>query len=172
MHKGAADMISLTNKTKLYGNLMQQKPAATAKVRGTPENPETRGTVYFFNTYGGVVVSAEFTGLPQSFTACEQKILAFHIHEGKSCTGTPEDPFKDAGGHYNPGGCAHPNHAGDMPPLFAGTGRAFLAFFTDRFTVDEIIGRTVVVHAKPDDFTTQPSGNSGAKIACGQIRKA
>jgi Cu-Zn family superoxide dismutase len=59
-----------------------------------------------------------------------------------------------------------------MPPLFAGTGRAFLAFFTDRFTVDEIIGRTVVVHAKPDDFTTQPSGNSGSKIACGQIRRA
>jgi Cu-Zn family superoxide dismutase len=171
MHKGAVDMISLTNKTKFYGSLMQQKPAAIAKIRGTPENPETRGTVYFFNTFGGVLVSAEFTGLPQSFAACEQKILAFHIHEGKSCTGTVDDPFKDAGGHYNPGGCPHPGHAGDMPPLFASAGRAFLAFFTDRFSVEEIIGRTVIVHGKPDDFTTQPSGNAGPKIACGQIRR-
>ena len=47
---------------------------------------------------------------------------------------------------------------------------AFQIFLTDRFTICEIVGRTVIVHSGPDDFTTQPSGNAGSKIACGQIR--
>ena len=73
--------------------------------------------------------------------------------------------------HYNPNQCAHPYHAGDLPPLFGSNGYAFEAFLTDRFTVSEVIGRTVIIHSKPDDFSTQPSGNSGEKIACGEIRK-
>lgn len=44
-------------------------------------------------------------------------------------------------------------------------------FLTDRFKVDDVIGRTVIIHDKPDDFTTQPSGNSGEKIACGIINR-
>ena len=44
-------------------------------------------------------------------------------------------------------------------------------FLTDRFTLKEIIGRTVVIHSMPDDFTSQPSGNSGEKIACGVIKR-
>lgn len=165
-------MISLTNRTKLYGNLLGKKPEAAAKVRGIPDYPELRGTVYFFKTYNGVLVAAEFSGLPRSGDPCEEKVLAFHIHEGRSCTGTAEDPLADVGGHYDPGGCPHPYHAGDMPPLFAGGGKAFLSFVTDRFTIEEIIGRTVVVHAGRDDFTSQPAGNAGPKIACGQIRRA
>ena len=74
--------------------------------------------------------------------------------------------------HYNPHGCDHPYHAGDLPPLFETSGLALSAFLTDRFTVDEVIGRTVIIHDQPDDFTTQPSGNSGTKIACGVIRRA
>ncbi|MCX7614928.1 MAG: superoxide dismutase family protein, partial [Clostridiales bacterium] len=65
--------------------------------------------------------------------------------------------------------CNHPGHAGDLPPLFGNYGHAFMAVFTGRVSVSEIIGRTVIIHASPDDFTTQPSGNSGKKIACGQI---
>ena len=68
-----------------------------------------------------------------------------------------------------PNACLHPYHAGDMPPLFAVGSRAFLAFFTDRFTASEIFGKTVIVHDGRDDFTTQPSGNAGKKIACGVI---
>ena len=45
------------------------------------------------------------------------------------------------------------------------------AVVTDRFTISDIIGRTVVIHKSPDDFTTQPSGNAGAKIACGEIKR-
>ena len=48
-------------------------------------------------------------------------------------------------------------------------GRAYLAVRTDRFRVQEIIGRTVVIHSDPDDFRSQPAGNAGTKIACGVI---
>ncbi|MBP3600475.1 MAG: superoxide dismutase family protein [Clostridia bacterium] len=56
-----------------------------------------------------------------------------------------------------------------MPPLFEVNGRAFSVFLTDRFSVPQILGKTVIIHALPDDFTTQPSGNAGEKIACGII---
>ena len=48
-------------------------------------------------------------------------------------------------------------------------GKAFSAFLTDTFTVKEVLGRAIIIHSKPDDFTSQPAGNSGEKIACGII---
>lgn len=69
-------------------------------------------------------------------------------------------------------GQAHPEHAGDLPPLIRCRGNAYLSFRTDRFSVNEIIGRTVVIHSDPDDFHTQPAGNAGKKIACGVIQKS
>lgn len=81
------------------------------------------------------------------------------------------DPFADAMSHYNPNGCGHPNHAGDLPLLFGNNGFALSLFLTNRFYIDEVIGRTVILHDHPDDFTTQPAGNSGTKIACGVIRR-
>jgi len=77
------------------------------------------------------------------------------------------DPFSDVMSHYNPNGCEHPYNDGDLPPLFGNGGYALCAFLTDRFSVNDVIGRTVIIHDQPDDFTTQPSGNSGTKIACG-----
>ena len=82
-----------------------------------------------------------------------------------------DDPLANAMSHYNPDGCVHPYHAGDLPPLFGNDGLALSLFLTNRFSVDEVIGRTVIIHDHPDDFVTQPSGNSGAKIACGVIRR-
>ena len=61
-------------------------------------------------------------------------------------------------------------HAGDLPPLMMQQGRAHMTVRTDRFRVQDILGRTVVIHSDPDDFRTQPSGMSGTKIACGVIR--
>ena len=58
-----------------------------------------------------------------------------------------------------------------MPPLIANNGYAIQAFLTDRFTVREILGKTVIIHDSADDFTSQPAGNAGARIACGVIRK-
>lgn len=75
-----------------------------------------------------------------------------------------------AGTHYNPKNCPHPEHAGDLPPLLSCNGFAFQIFYTDRFVPEEVLGKTIIVHAASDDFTTQPSGNSGIMIACGEIK--
>ncbi len=78
--------------------------------------------------------------------------------------------FRSANGYrYNPYTCAHPYHAGDLPPIFGVNGYGFSMFLTNRFSAGEIIGRTIILHSMPDDFTSQPAGNSGAKIACGTI---
>ena len=65
---------------------------------------------------------------------------------------------------------AHPMHSGDLPPLLSATGRAYMAVLTDRFSIGQIIGKTVVVHSRADDFQSQPAGNAGEKIACGVIQ--
>lgn len=146
-----------------------RRPDAQATIRGSERFPGLSGLVRFYQTRRGVLVYAEVSGLPQSAEACGNGFLAFHIHSGEACAGSREDPFADAQSHYNPGECPHPAHAGDLPPLLASHGYALQVFLTDRFTVREIIGRTVIIHAGPDDFTTQPAGSAGSKIACGQI---
>ncbi len=143
---------------------------ASAEVRGSGKYPNLRGKVTFVQMTNGVLVTAEMFGLPYNTDKCSNGIFAFHIHSGGSCTGNSEEPFANTDGHYNPNNCPHPYHAGDLPPLFGNKGYAYMSVFTDRFTVREIVGRTVVVHANYDDFSTQPSGNAGAKIACGLIR--
>lgn len=152
------------------GSIFNQKPQASAVIRGSADYPNINGRVVFYSTRQGVIVFATVVGLPTSADKCKSPVFAFHIHSGASCTGNTSDPFANAGTHYNPQNCTHPFHAGDMPPLFGNNGYALLLFLTDRFTVDEIIGKTVIIHKNPDDFTTQPSGNSGIKIACGEIR--
>ena len=148
---------------------LRRNPDARATVKGSAKYPQLSGAVRFYQTRHGVLVFAELFGLPETADPCGSRIFALHIHSGSSCTGDSTDPFADALAHYNPGICPHPAHAGDLPPLFSNHGYALQMFLTDRFTVREIIGRTVIVHSGPDDFTTQPSGNAGNKIACGQI---
>ena len=151
--------------------MLIQRPHAMALIKGSKDYPQIRGNIRFFQTKKGVLAAIEVSGLPASSNKCENHIFAFHIHSGGSCSGNENDPFADALTHYNPDNCPHPHHAGDMPPLFGCNGNAFSAFLTDRFSVDEIIGKTVIIHSSPDDFTTQPSGNSGTKIACGVINR-
>jgi Cu-Zn family superoxide dismutase len=148
---------------------IKKSPAARAEVSGSNEYPAISGTVSFYREKEGVLVVADIRGLPHGGLPCASRVFGFHIHEGTSCTGTPEDPFSHALGHYNPQSCDHPPHAGDLPPLFGNNGYAFSSVLTDRFTIEEIIGKTVIIHARPDDFTTQPAGNSGERIACGRI---
>lgn len=137
------------------------KPKAVAWVRG---EGRLRGSVTFYPVHGGTLVAAEIFGLPQTAAG----FFAFHIHEGGSCGGKD---FADTGGHLNPGGKPHPEHMGDLPPLLAKNGRAYLAVETGRFTPEDVIGHTVVIHMEPDDFHSQPAGNAGKKIACGVIRR-
>lgn len=147
-----------------YGPVM-----ALADVKGSDKYPNINGRVVFKKKGEGVLVTAEIMGLPYESGNCHNKVFGFHIHEGDSCTGNASDPFANAGGHYNPDGCEHPMHAGDLPPLFGNNGYAYMSVYTDRFTISEIIERTVIIHSMPDDFMTQPSGNSGQRIACGKI---
>lgn len=152
-----------------FTDILSYVPSAVAFVRGDSLHQEINGKVRFYQTPKGVIVVAEISGLPVPEQKCGNDIFAFHIHSGGSCTGNDEDAFADVGTHYNPTDCPHPYHAGDMPPLFSANGTAFLAFLTDRFDVNKIIGKTVILHDSPDDFSTQPSGNAGKKIACGEI---
>lgn len=142
-------------------------PAAMAWVRGNSQNPQLSGLVKFFTTpYGGTLVEAEVFGLPNITEENSTNYYAMHVHEHGDCS----DNFIHTGEHYNPTMQLHPDHAGDMPPLLANQGYAWLVFYDKRFTPEEVIGRSVIIHAHPDDFMTQPSGNSGEKIACGVIR--
>ena len=149
--------------------ILKYEPSAIAKVSGSRQYPDVKGTVRFYQTAVGVVVAADIYGLPESNEACGGAIFAFHIHEGGSCSENGTEPFPNSMSHYNPHNCPHPYHAGDMPPLFGSNGIAYSVFLTNRFSVREIMGKTVIIHMGPDDFTTQPSGNSGSKIACGVI---
>lgn len=143
------------------------EPAAIANISGGPDS-SVSGMVSFFPHPSGVLVSAQIHGLPHDEEEpCSGRVFGFHIHDGTSCT-APD--FQDAGGHLDPEDCPHPQHAGDLPPLFGCKGEACLSVLTDRFSIPEVIGRTVVIHSDPDDFTTQPSGNAGTRIACGVIR--
>ena len=153
-----------------FSGLFGRKPKAIARVRGSEEYPNIYGTVRFYETPMGVLVVANINGLPKVEGACKEKIFGFHIHKGSACQGNENDPFANTGDHYDTAGCEHPNHAGDLPPLFGADGSAFSAFLTNRFTIEEIVGRTVVIHESIDDFTSQPAGNAGKKIACGEIK--
>ena len=161
---------ALNDGFKNLGQIIGSTPDAAAVMQGGIHRHTLGGVVLFFKTKGGVLVAAEIRGLPQSADECKEDIFAFHIHEG-DCDGDGAMPFPDSGGHYNPNGCAHPMHAGDMPPLFGTGGLAVSVFLTNRFTLDEIIGRSVIIHSRADDFSSQPSGNAGEKIACGRIIK-
>lgn len=151
-------------------SVLRSRPRAAAEISGSESYPDISGVVRFYQVNKGVIVYAEISGLPHSKVSCDDRIFGFHIHEGNSCSGNAEDPFANTMSHYDTGKCEHPHHSGDMPPLFGNDGLAIMMFFTNRFSIEEIIGRTVVIHDMPDDFKTQPSGNSGKKIACGVIK--
>lgn len=130
---------------------------AFARVQGET----VRGCVTFRQERCGVWVDADIWGLPDS------GFFALHIHEGGSCAG---EGFPDTGNHWNPSGSAHPMHPGDLPPLLSCGGHAQMTVLTNRFRLEDVLGRTVVIHSGSDDFRSQPSGNAGTKIACGVIR--
>lgn len=155
---------------------------AQATMKGSAEYPQIRGKVSFYALPNAAMVLTQLGGLPQglpttnaegaSDASCPNPFLGIHIHEGSACT--PADgmnSFADAAGHLNPAGCPHPAHLGDLPPLLVDRGNALSAIVTSRFSVVELIGHTVIVHRMADDFHTQPSGDSGARIACGLIRR-
>jgi superoxide dismutase, Cu-Zn family len=103
----------------------------------------------------------------------------FHVHAAGDCSSAD---FKSAGDHFNPMGVAHgaptvdPHHPGDIPNIKAdaqgtATVNANVASATLRDGgMHDLAGKALILHAKPDDYTTQPSGDSGDRIACGIIQ--
>lgn len=143
--------------------LTEGPPTARALLRGGGASPDLRGEVLFYPYQGGTLLLTRVFALPRD------GFFGFHIHTLGDCCDGGDIPFHCAGDHYNPHAAAHPDHAGDLPVLLSSRGRALAVCYTGRFRPEEVVGRSVVLHAAPDDYRTQPSGDSGGRIACGTI---
>lgn len=148
---------------------------AVAYITGGPLAPGITGTVIFTDVQGGTEVSVEVNGLPSYKPASggnpQVGPHGFHIHENGDCSiDSSSNPFAAAGGHWNPTNQPHGNHAGDFPVLFSNNGYSRMIFFTNKFDVSQVIGKSVIIHEGPDDYKTQPAGGSGRRLACGLIQ--
>lgn len=150
---------------------MATGPTATATL--APISGSTAsGTVTFTEIdLGAVRVDVALTGVPPG-------VHGFHIHEKGDCG----DNGNAAGGHYNPMGAPHAGpdaaaqHAGDLGNVTANAaGEVRTSFVTRTITVSDgpvtAVGHAVILHANPDDLTTQPTGNAGGRIACGVVQR-
>jgi superoxide dismutase, Cu-Zn family len=148
-------------------------PRAAANLEPT-KGSTVRGTARFVQVGDKVRVTASVSGLKPSSE------FGFHIHEAGDCSSGDGMSTK---GHFNPLAKAHANHAtterhaGDLPSLKSdGAGNASLTIDLDVITVaagpTSIVGRGLIVHAAPDDFKTQPTGNAGARSACAVIQRS
>lgn len=144
-------------------------PRAVASM-GPTQGQTVQGLVTFQASGDQVWVHARFTGLPPGSEH------GFHVHENGNCASADGS---SAGGHFNPARQAHgpqdaEHHAGDMPSLKADAqGVIDQRFVLHHASLDggptALVGRSVILHANADDFKTQPTGNSGPRIACGVI---
>ena len=164
------------------GGVLAQSPAPSPKPAATPKKVthavavlhptagnSVEGTVHFMAVSGGVNVKASLKGLAPGNHG-------FHVHEYGDCT-APDGA--SAGGHFNPRGEPHGaptdahRHEGDLGNVTAASDGTATLEWTDRQMkldgAEGVIGHAVIVHANPDDLKTQPSGNAGARVACGVI---
>jgi Cu-Zn family superoxide dismutase len=120
----------------------------------------------------GVRIHGELGGLGRN------GVHAIHVHERGDCSAADAST---AGGHFNPGGAAHgragtpPHHLGDMDNLQAnaqGVAKVDIRLYGVTLgsgAANDILGRAIIVHANADDYTSQPTGNAGGRVACGVI---
>lgn len=145
-------------------------PVARTELKPTAGN-SVSGWVQFEQVGSQVRISAELRGLKPNAEH------GFHVHDKGDCSSSDG---MSAGGHFNPGGKAHAHHgqaerhAGDMPNLQAdSSGVARLNWNSALLSVASgpasVVGRSVIVHRDPDDYRSQPAGNSGPRLACGVI---
>ncbi len=147
-------------------------PQAVADLMPTAGNT-ANGAVQFVQVGHGVRVSGTIRGLKPNSEH------GFHIHEKGDCSG---GDGMATGGHFNPTGVSHGRfgqpgvHAGELPSLHAdATGTAVFSVESHAITIgsgpNDIVGRGLIVHRDPDDYTSQPAGNSGPRIACAVITR-
>jgi|JI7StandDraft_1071085.scaffolds.fasta_scaffold383144_1 Cu-Zn family superoxide dismutase len=145
--------------------------AATANLQSTRGNTAS-GTVRFVQNGDKVQVTGEVKGLKPGAEH------GFHVHEKGDCS---SGDGMSTGGHFNPTGTAHgqhghgTHHVGDLPSLMADAqGVAKVNFTSTTLTLKpgttSIMDKGLIVHRDPDDYKTQPTGNSGPRVACGVIR--
>ena len=148
-------------------------PRAVAQLESTRGNTAA-GRIELVQQGDKVVVSGTLSGLKPYADH------GFHVHEKGDCS---SGDGMSAGGHFNPTAKPHgdpgaaDHHTGDMPMLVAdANGNAALTTELAGMTIGsgatDVVGRAVIVHKDPDDFKTQPTGNSGARVACGVIAKS
>ena len=148
-----------------------QKASANLESRSSSN---AKGSVNFIWQGNDVLVTGNFSGLKPNSEH------GFNVHEKGDCS---SGDGMSTGGHFNPTGHAHGahgqgmHHAGDLPSLAADAqGVARFSFETTSLTVGQgatdVVGRGLIVHRDPDDFKTQPTGNSGARIACAVITRS
>jgi len=153
-------------------NIFSKKQSATAVLAPTKGNTVS-GTVNFTQKGDVVLVEAKVNGLKPNGTS------GIHIHEKGNCSAADAS---SAGGHFNPSSSQHggpageARHGGDLGNLKADeNGNAQMSIEVSGISLgtepNSITGRAVIVHAGMDDFKTQPSGHSGARVACGLISK-
>lgn len=154
-----------------------ERVAAAAVDFVTPTGGSMGSGIIWQDPLGVVHVDAQVRGLVPGQHG-------IHFHAVGRCDGAGSLAFASAGSHYNPGNRKHglsaPDgpHAGDAPNLTAASdGTARVNFTTDRVTLtsgpaslNDADGSSLVIHALGDDQVTDPSGNSGARIACGVVR--
>jgi len=141
---------------------------AVAKIHPL-QGEKISGIVTFTKVPEGIKIIADVQGLKPGKHG-------FHVHEHGDCSGA--DGMK-AGGHFNPTDSKHggpdsaERHVGDFGNLEADEkGRAYYERVDTLITFEgpnSILDKSIIIHADPDDFVTQPTGNSGARIGCAKI---
>ena len=159
---------SASPEVKVTESYFSRTKAAVATLTPTATSGVT-GIVVLLGGGNSVDVHVTAAGLQPG------SIHAFHVHENGNCASAD---FMSAGGHFNPTHKPHgpqekPHHAGDMPSLLADpAGKIDARFTLEGVTLggaDGFVGHAVILHAVADDYDAQPTGNAGARIACGVI---
>ncbi|HEV2844504.1 MAG TPA: superoxide dismutase family protein [Thermoanaerobaculia bacterium] len=167
---------SMDNKGSMETKMQSASPlSAAATLEPGPANPDFSGTVTFTPAGEGVRVVAEVRGVTPGRHG-------IHLHENGQCNHDEAGGkhFSTAGGHFNPTSAPHacpptaPRHAGDFGNIEVGangTGRLELTLDTISLTgANPVTGKAVILHVGADDCATQPTGNSGDRLACGVIK--
>jgi Cu-Zn family superoxide dismutase len=147
--------------------------SAQATLQPAKDTPGFSGRVIFYQAGSQVRVVADVTGVSPPGNH------GFHVHENGKCERDPGKDFATAGGHFNPAGTPHAcpdaasHHAGDLGNIVInadGTGHVDVTTSALSLSgASSVVGRAVILHAAPDDCTTQPTGNAGGRLACGVI---
>ena len=157
-----------TQNTEMESTASDQEPTHSQLVATVMPvgDSNVNGSVTFTASENGVQITGSFEGL-------EPGMHGFHIHEYGDCTA---DDGTSAGGHFSPAGNQHgapsdmERHMGDLGNIEANeNGTAMVDMVDQTVTLDQILGRGIIIHAGEDDLESQPTGAAGSRVACGVI---